>query len=104
MRSRLKLAQGDALFDGRRFRVLSVLITSRTSSWRSLWISPCVQRSSSERWIGWSLNMPDAINVDNRGQFFGKVMGRWVYENIVELDSSRCGTPTGNAMVESFNG
>ncbi|WP_164137736.1 transposase family protein [Stenotrophomonas maltophilia] len=48
--------------------------------------------------------MPDAINVDNRGQFFGKVMGRWVYENIVELDSSRCGTPTGNAMVESFNG
>lgn len=31
-------------------------------------------------------------------------MDRWAYENGVELDFSRRGTPTDNAVVESFNG
>ena len=31
-------------------------------------------------------------------------MDRWAYENGVELDFSRAGTPTDNAKVESFNG
>lgn len=47
---------------------------------------------------------PDAIKVDNGSEFAGKVMDRWAYENSVELDFSRRGTPTDNAMVESFNG
>jgi putative transposase len=34
----------------------------------------------------------------------GKVIDRWAYENGVELDFSRRGTPTDNAVVESFNG
>lgn len=37
-------------------------------------------------------------------EFAGKVMDRWAYKNGVELDFSRRGTPTDNAMVESFNG
>ncbi|WP_146091752.1 integrase core domain-containing protein, partial [Xanthomonas dyei] len=42
--------------------------------------------------------------VDNGSEFAGKVMDRWAYENGVELDFSRRGTPTDNALVESFNG
>lgn len=37
-------------------------------------------------------------------KFTGKVMDRWAYENGAELDFSRRGTPTDNALVESFNG
>jgi putative transposase len=37
-------------------------------------------------------------------EFAGKVLDHWAYENVVELDFSRRGTPTDNALVESFNG
>ena len=47
---------------------------------------------------------PAAIKVDNGSECAGKVMDRWAYENGVELDFSRRGTPTDNALVESFNG
>ncbi len=47
---------------------------------------------------------PEAIKVDNGSEFAGKVMDRWAYENGVELDVSRRGIPTDNALVESFNG
>lgn len=59
---------------------------------------------SPPRWHGWSLSRPGAIKVDNGSEFAGKVMDRWAYENGVELDFSRRGTPTENAIVESFNG
>lgn len=42
--------------------------------------------------------------MDNGSEFSGKVIDRWAYEKGVELDFSRRGTPTDNAMVESFNG
>ena len=45
----------------------------------------------------------DAINVDKGSWFSGNVKTRWAYENGVELDFSRRGTPTDNAMVKSFN-
>ncbi len=47
---------------------------------------------------------PETIEVDNGSECADKVMDRGVYENGVELDFSRRGTPTDNAMVESFNG
>lgn len=47
---------------------------------------------------------PSAIKVDSGSEFSGKAMGRWAYENGVELNFSRCETPTDNAMVEIFNG
>jgi putative transposase len=37
-------------------------------------------------------------------EFISKVMDKWAYERGVELDFSRPGKPTDNAMVESFNG
>ena len=37
-------------------------------------------------------------------EFISKVMDKWAYERGIELDFSRPGKPTDNAMVESFNG
>jgi CRP-like cAMP-binding protein len=47
---------------------------------------------------------PQTIKTDNGSEFISKVMDKWAYERGVELDFSRPGKPTDNAMVESFNG
>lgn len=44
------------------------------------------------------------IKTDNGSEFISKAMDKWAYERGVELDFSRPGEPTDNAMVESFNG
>ena len=47
---------------------------------------------------------PEVLKTDNGSEFAGKVMDRWAYERNIEIDFSRPGKPTDNAMVESFNG
>ena len=96
----------DALFDGRRFRLLPVLdhVTHECldsvvdQSLRAEDVASAVARRVAQR------GKPEAINVDNGSELAGKVMDRWAYENGVELDFSRRGTPTDNTMLESFNG
>ena len=44
------------------------------------------------------------IKTDNGSEFISKTMDKWAYERGSELDFSRPGKPTDNAMVESFNG
>ena len=46
---------------------------------------------------------PQTIKTDNGSEFISKAMDRWAYERGIELDFSRPGKPTDNAMVESFN-
>jgi putative transposase len=46
---------------------------------------------------------PMTIKTDNGSEFISKVMDKWAYERGVELDFSRPGKPTDNAMVESIN-
>ena len=41
--------------------------------------------------------------MDN-GQFTSKRLDQWAYLNGVEMDFSRPGKPTDNAMIEAFNG
>jgi len=96
----------DALFDGRRFRLLTVIdhFTHECldivvdQSLRGEHVADAMTRLVAQR------GKPAAIKVDNGSEFAGKVMDRWAYENGVELDFSRRGTPTDNAVVESFNG
>ena len=96
----------DALFDGRRFRSLTVvdhfthecLDIVVDQSLRGEHVAEAVARLVAQR------GKPAAIKVDNGSEFAGKVMDRWAYENGVKLDFSRRGTPTDNALVESFNG
>lgn len=47
---------------------------------------------------------PRSIWVDNGTEFTPKVMDQWAYWNKVQLDFSRSGKPTHNAVIESFNG
>lgn len=96
----------DNLFDGRKLRMLTVV--------------DCCSRESLAIHVGQSLKgedvvrvlnlivhergRPETIKTDNGSEFVGKVMDKWAYEHGVELDFSRPGKPTDNAMVESFNG
>ena len=46
---------------------------------------------------------PRTIAMDNGPEFTSKRLDQWAYLNGVELDFSRPGKPTGNAMIEAFN-
>ena len=96
----------DNLFDARKLRMLTVV--------------DCCSRESLAIHVGQSLKgedvasvlsqivaergKPQTIKSDNGSEFISKVMDKWAYELGVELDFSRPGKPTDNAMVESFNG
>jgi putative transposase len=47
---------------------------------------------------------PKKIQVDNGPEFASKKLDQWAYLNGVELDFSRPGKPTDNALIEAFNG
>ena len=96
----------DNLFDGRKLRMLTVV--------------DCYTRESLDIHVGQSLNgedvfrvlnnivairgKPMTIKTDNGSEFISKVMDKWAYERDIELDFSRLGKPTDNALVESFSG
>ena len=97
----------DALFDGRRLRVLTVVdnytreslaIDVGQSSLKGEDVVNTLHRIVVHR------GLPETIKVDNGSEFVSKVMDKWAYECGVELDFSRPGKPTDNAKVESFNG
>jgi putative transposase len=96
----------DALFDGRRLRVLTVVDNYTRES-----LAIDVGQSLKGEDVVNTLNriavqrgLPATIKVDNGSEFISKVMDKWAHERGVELDFSRPGKPTDNAKVESFNG
>lgn len=96
----------DALFDGRKLRMLTVvdccirecLAIDVGQSLKGEDVLHALNRICAER------GLPKAIKTDNRSEFISKVMDKWAYEQRVEFDFSRPGKPTDNARVESFNG
>jgi len=96
----------DNLFDGRKLRMLTVV--------------DCFTRESLDIHVDQSLKGEDVVRVlndivsirgkpmtiktDNSSEFISKVMDIWAYERGIELDFSRPGKQTDNAMMESFNG
>ena len=96
----------DALFDGRKLRMLTVV-----DCYTRECLAIDVEQSLKEEDVVVSLNritevrgLPRAIKTDNGSEFISKVMDKWAYERGVELDFSRPGKPTDNAKIESFNG
>lgn len=89
----------DALFDGRRFRALTVV---DNFSRKCLAIHADVSikgRDVTEivSWISARIGQtPGRIQVDNGSEFISKALDRWAYENAVTLDFSRPGKPTDN--------
>lgn len=95
----------DQLFDEHRIRVL-VIVENFTRE--------CLALDASSRIHGLDVvkvleritqaqGFPKRIKVDNGPEFISKDLDRWAYWNHVELDFSRPGRPSDNALVESFN-
>lgn len=96
----------DALFDGRPFRILTVvdqysrqgpvLEPAFTHSGRSV-------AAALERMVG-ELGAPVSIIVDHGTEFMPKALEEWAWQRGIKLDFIRPGKPNENAHIESFNG
>lgn len=96
----------DALFDGRRLRLLTVIDLYTREC-----LGICVGQNLRSSEVAEMLNsialrrpLPQLLKTDNGSEFAGKMLDRWVYERGIRIDFSRPGTPTDNATVKSFNG
>lgn len=97
----------DALFNGERFRVLTVVdncskICHGLLVGKSLRGGDVVNELSKICMVEGLY--PERIQCDNGSEFISKEVDLWAYENHVTLDFSRPGKPTDNPYVESFNG
>jgi len=96
----------DELFDGRRFRLLTI-VDDFTRESLAIEVG---QRLTGDRVaevldrIGRSRSLPERIRVDNGTEFTSKRLDQWAYSNGVQLEFSRRGKPTDNGLIESFNG
>lgn len=97
----------DQLFDGRKFRVLTLvdnfsricLATRVGQSIKGIDVVRIMEDVKQYHRV-----VPKRIQVDNGSEFISKNFDRWAYENNVTLDYSRPGKPTDNPFIESFNG
>ena len=95
----------DELYDGRRFRLLTIVDNHTRESLaihvgqriRGLDVAEVLEELVSDH------GCPEAIQVDNGPEFISKELDLWAYCSQVKLDFSRPGTPTDNALIESFN-
>lgn len=96
----------DALFDGRPFRILTIVdVHTREAlacvvrvGFRAHQVVEELQRLVAER------GRPGSLKVDNGPEFAGRMLDQWAYLEKVELDFSRPGKPTDNGHIEAFNG
>lgn len=96
----------DALFDGRRFRALT-LVDNFSRECLSIRADQRIQGEDVANLLDQvvaEIGTPDRIRVDNGPEFISKALDLWAYQSGVTLDFSRPGKPTDNAYIESFNG
>ena len=96
----------DELYNGQRIRLLT-LVDNYT---RESLVIEVDQHLGGQRvaeiltLIALERGKPENIRVDNGPEFTSKKLDQWAYLNQVELDFSRPGKPTDNALIEAFNG
>ncbi len=96
----------DNLFDGRRFRVLTVVdnfnrecpVMEADHSLTGQRVARVLDRVALVR------GLPQVITVDNGPEFISKALDLWAVENKVRLRFIAPGKPVQNAFIESFNG
>ena len=96
----------DALFNGRRFRALT-LVDNFSRECPATLVGQNLHGDEVVDVLGrlkLFRGLPETICVDNGSEFVSKVLDRWAYEHGVKLSFSRPGKPTDNPFVESFNG
>lgn len=97
----------DALYNGERFRVLTV-VDNCSKICHGLLLGKSLKGAD----VAAELTricliegcFPERIQCDNGSEFISKEMDLWAYTNRVTLDFSRPGKPTDNPYVDSFNG
>lgn len=96
----------DSLFDGRRFRSLTI-VDNFSRECMGIRVGQGIKGSDVVAELSrlkCTRGVPKRIFLDNGPEFVSRELDRWAYENGVTLDFSRPGKPQDNAMVESFNG
>ena len=96
----------DALFDGRRFRALT-LVDNFSRECLGIVVDQSLKGEHVVNLLSEVVQQrgrPARIQTDNGPEFVSLALDRWAYDNGVTLDFSRPGKPTDNAFIESFNG
>jgi putative transposase len=97
----------DALFDGKKFRALT-LVNNFTRECLAIEVGQSLTAEDVVRVLSQVCNHreehPIRIQADNGLEFISLALDKWAYESGVTLDFSRPGKPTDNAFIESFNG
>jgi len=96
----------DSLFNGRRFRSLTV-VDNFSRECLAIEVGQKIRGEDVTRVMNClkaTRGVPRSIHVDNGPEFISKELDKWAYENKVTLDFSRPGKPVDNAFIESFNG
>ena len=96
----------DALADGRKFRVLTV-IDACTRECVALEVDHSLPAVRVTRALDAAIaqrGKPEAITIDNGTEFTSNHFDAWAYERKIRLDFIRPGKPIENAFAESFNG
>ena len=96
----------DALFNGRRFRALTV-VDNFSRECLGIKVDQSIKGSHVAELmdeIVMKQGTPKSIRLDNGPEFVSKALDQWAYQHRIELDYSRPGKPTDNALIESFNG
>ena len=96
----------DELFDGRRFRLLTIVDDFTRESLTvevgqhltGGHVADVLERICRVR------SRPERIRVDNGTEFTSKRLDHWAYMHGVKLEFSRRGKPTDNGLIEAFNG
>jgi putative transposase len=96
----------DQLADGRRIRTLTIvdLFTRECLGIEVGFSLRAEDVVTALNHLKYDRGLPNRISCDNGSEFAGGMMDQWAYSNHVEIDFSRRGKPTDNAIVESFNG
>lgn len=97
----------DALYNGERFRVLTV-VDNCSKTCHGLLVGKSLKGIDVVHELSRICMVenvyPERIQCDNGSEFISKEVDLWAYENKVTMDFSRPGKPTDNPYVESFNG
>jgi putative transposase len=96
----------DALMDGRRIRILTIVdLWDRNSPALEVDVSLPGQRvvRTLER-LRLQGCLPQGLRLDNGPEFTGKELDAWAHTHNVRLDFIRPGKPIDNGHIESFNG
>jgi putative transposase len=96
----------DALADGRRIRVLTVIdnFTRECLVMKVAQSLPAHAVTDALEEIIAARGIPQAIQVDNGSEFTSNHFDAWAYLRGIQIDFIRPGKPVENAFIESFNG